>query len=188
MDTKDLLIRNRLLSFYKNEKNLNTFLEIILQKTRLSLRSIDWFVTNYSKKKVISYSLNDKLFFPFKAYKAQLKAYSKKFCDPFCRRDRVKFDYKNFIFKPSEQKIDHDDYVLTTTGQLNFFKFAIENKIIDYAIENINDIEHDMNNTLKERTIEKKFVKVESLKRRELSKLGNKSICISEVKAVIRFE
>ena len=188
MDTKDLLIRNKLLSFYKDTTNLNTFLEIILQKSRLSLRSIDWFVTNYSKKNVISYSLNGTFFFPFKAYKAQLKAYSKKFCNPFCRRNRIKFDYKNFVFKPAEQKIDHEDYVLTTTGQLNFFKFAIENKIIDYAIQNINEIEKDMNNTLKERSIEKKFVKVESLKRRELSKPGNNSICISEVKAIIRFE
>ena len=33
----------------------------------------------------------------------------------------------------------------TTIGQLNFFKWAIENGIIDYITENYDDIEQDMN-------------------------------------------
>ena len=33
----------------------------------------------------------------------------------------------------------------TTIGQLNFFKWAIENKIIDYIKEHYEEIERDMN-------------------------------------------
>jgi hypothetical protein len=33
----------------------------------------------------------------------------------------------------------------TTIGQLNFFKWAIENKIINYIQEHYDDIEKDMN-------------------------------------------
>ena len=40
--------------------------------------------------------------------------------DPFCRRDRIQFNYGK------------DKYIITTVGQLNFFRWAIENKVLDY--------------------------------------------------------
>ena len=195
MESKETLIKTKLLEFYKNKENLNILLPIILQKTRLSLRSLDWFVTNYCKKNNINYLLlkdnNLVTYFPYKSYKSQLKAYSKKFCDPFCRRERVIFDYKdNVILEYSNNlsiNLDHNDYIITNLGQLNFFKFAIKDSIIKYAIENINDIEKDMNTTLKSRDSERKFMEVEKIKRKELSVPGNKSIHITRVSAVIKF-
>jgi hypothetical protein len=193
--SKDELLRGKLLEFYKDTSNLNILLPIILQQTRLSLRSLDWFVTNYCKKYNINYIINksgeDISYFPFKAYKSQLKAYSKKFCDPFCRRERVIFDYRNntiIDFKPTI-KMGHKEYIITTIGQLNFFKFAISDNIIDYAISNIVDIESDMNNTLKNRESEKKnnFMEVKSIKRKELSVPGNKSVHITCISAVVKF-
>jgi hypothetical protein len=191
--SKGSLLRNKLITFYKDKNNLDILLPIILQKTRLSLRSLDWFVTNYCKKNNVSYTLERKgeivQFFPFKSYKSQLKAYSKKFCDPFCRRDRIVFDYANgtMVDFVDEVNLDHKNYIITTVGQLNFFKFAIEDQIIKFAMENINDIEKDMNSTLKNRDNEKKFMKVESIKRKELSVPGNKSVHITRISAVIKF-
>ena len=196
--SKDALLKIKLLEFYKKNENLNILLPIILQQTRLSLRSLDWFVTNYCKKFNINYLLvrngEDISYFPFKTYKSQLKAYSKKFCDPFCRRDRVIFDYKNNVIIDFNKdiKLNHKEYIITTIGQLNFFRFAIQDSIIKYAMENILDIENDMNKTLKKREIEKKsddngFVKVKSIKRKELSVPGNKSIHITRISAIIKF-
>ena len=196
--SKDALLKIKLLEFYKKNENLNILLPIILQQTRLSLRSLDWFVTNYCKKFNINYLLvrngEDISYFPFKTYKSQLKAYSKKFCDPFCRRDRVIFDYKNnlIIDFNKDIKLNHKEYIITTIGQLNFFRFAIQDSIIKYAMENILDIENDMNKTLKRREVEKKlddngFVKVKSIKRKELSVPGNKSIHITRISAIIKF-
>ena len=142
MDTltsKEELLKIKLIEFYKDPQNLNVLLPIILQKTKISLRSLDWFVTNYCKKNNINYSNGtNRLYFPFKSYKSQLKAYSKRFCDPFCRRDRVIFDYENFeiINFDASVKLGHKNYIITTIGQLNFFKFAIQNNIINYAMEN----------------------------------------------------
>ena len=191
--SKDELLRVKLIEFYKDKKNLDILLPIILQGTRLSLRSLDWFVTNYCKKNNINYTIiknNETIsYFPFKAYKSQLKAYSKKFCDPFCRRERVIFDYQNesiINFKPNLH-IGHKQYIITTIGQLNFFKFAIQDSIIKYAIDNIIEIENDMNNTLKNRESEKKFMEVKSIKRKELSVPGNKSVHITRISAVIKF-
>ena len=83
------------------------------------------------------------------------KAYSKKKFDPFCRRDRIEF------------KID-DILIETTIGQLNFFKWAIENMILEYVVINKKDIEKDMNDSLQ---ISKKLHKKndERKKRQELS-------------------
>ena len=197
ISSKESLLKTKLIEFYKNKDNLNILLPIILQKTRLSLRSLDWFVTNYCKKNNISYPLiRDSVqinYFPFKSYKSQLKAYSKKFCDPFCRRERVIFDYSNNqIIEYSQCKnntvlIKHDDYIITTIGQLNFFKFAIQDSIISYAIEHITDIENDMNSTLKHRNSERKFIVIEKIKRKELSVPGNKSVHIATINAVIKF-
>ena len=193
ISSKDELLRVKLVEFYKNRENLDILLPIILQQTRLSLRSLDWFVTNYCKKNNINYTIiknNETIsYFPFKAYKSQLKAYSKKFCDPFCRRERVIFDYQNesiINFKPNLH-IGHKQYIITTIGQLNFFKFAIQDSIIKYAIDNIIEIENDMNNTLKNRESEKKFMEVKSIKRKELSVPGNKSVHITRISAVIKF-
>ena len=196
LSSKSILLKIKLLDFYKIPENLGVLLPIILQQTRLSLRSLDWFVTNYSKKYNTNYILfknnENNVYFPFKSYKSQLKAYSKKYCDPFCRRERVIFDYQNNLiidFK-SNIKLNHKNYIITTIGQLNFFRFAIQDLIINYAIENINEIENDMNGTLKKRETEKNqstFMKVESIKRKELSVPGNKSIHITRISAVIKF-
>ena len=196
LSSKSILLKIKLLDFYKIPENLGVLLPIILQQTRLSLRSLDWFVTNYSKKYNTNYILfknnENNVYFPFKSYKSQLTAYSKKYCDPFCRRERVIFDYQNNLiidFK-STIKLNHKNYIITTIGQLNFFRFAIQDLIINYAIENINEIENDMNGTLKKRETEKNqstFMKVESIKRKELSVPGNKSIHITRISAVIKF-
>jgi hypothetical protein len=66
-------------------------------------------------------------------YKLNLKAYSKKRFDPFCRWDRIAFPYLN------------NSYIQTTVGQLNFFKWAIDNQVIHYIEANYRDIEYDMN-------------------------------------------
>ena len=143
--SKEELLRSKLIDFYKLTENLNILLPIILQQTRLSLRSLDWFVTNYCKKNNINYAvpngnsggiITEIRYFPFKGYKSQLKAYSKKFCDPFCRRERVIFDYQNNTIVPFNNtiKMNHKEYIVTTIGQLNFFKFAIQENIINYAM------------------------------------------------------
>ena len=110
---KDLLMHS-LIHFFKNSDNLNQVIPIITGKSDISLRILDWFVTNYSKKNNIHYQVNDingkvKNFIVYLDYKAQLKAYSKKNFDPFCRRERISF-------------IDHNNTdLITTIGQLNFF-------------------------------------------------------------------
>ena len=119
----DLLLTN-LLDFYDVDKNNNMdrMLQVINGESRISLRIIDWFATNYAKKYYTVYQVQDtdKRFKVYNDYKLKLKAYSKKRFDPFCRWERISVPYKD------------DSHIQTTIGQLNFFKWALENSVIDY--------------------------------------------------------
>jgi hypothetical protein len=122
--------------------NIERLIEIIEGSYCVSLRLIDWFVTNYSKKfnTVITRVIDNDIvqFNVYLSYRSQLKAYSKQQFDPFRRRDRIYFYY------------DKDKYVETTVGQLNFFRWVLQNDILAYIQENSEVIEEDMVNTQKE--------------------------------------
>lgn len=179
-------------NYYADNKNASKLLEILKEENKISLRIIDWFVTNYSKKNNIYYTIfetptkkktfvpeNNKLlkqFNTYHAYKSQLKSFSKKKFDPFCRRDRIVFDCNGSDIE-------------TTVGQLNFFKWAIDNLIIDYIKNNYNDIENDMNtcyNSVKIQKREKKE-KNERKRRQELSKSASRGLNSNNMKVVLDF-
>jgi hypothetical protein len=106
--------------------------------SKLSLRLIDWYVTNYCKNNNVVYSINKNEYFNvYMNYRAQLKAFKKIQFDPFRRRERIVF------------KFNETDYINTTIGQLNFFRWAIENKVIENLQNNIVCVEKDMINRQK---------------------------------------
>lgn len=129
----DLLMTN-LMKFYDENNNLETMLRIINGESPTSLRIIDWFATNYAKKFFTVYEVGaNKRFKVYVDYKLKLKAYSKRRFDPFCRWDRITIPYGNGTF------------IQTTIGQLNFFKWALENGVVAYIEKNYAAIEDDMN-------------------------------------------
>ncbi len=136
--------------FYKNKEYMNIMLPIVNGYSNISLRALDWFVTNYSKHNKTYFVLksNSKNFNVHYNYKSQLKAFNKKFFDPFCRGNRIPFFY------------DNENCIITTIGQLNFFKWAISNEVISYVNDNLKLIEKDMNKSNKKET--KKTSKVVS--------------------------
>lgn len=163
--------------FYEENKNLDIIKPIISGKSRISLRILDWFVTNYSKKFGTSYFIknNKKLnFIVYLNYKCQLKAYSKKQFDPFCRRERIIYIDK------------FNNEISTTVGQLNFFRWAIENKIINYIFNNIEIIEKDMFESLKD--IYKKKKGSKRRKRKELSISATKTVKKHNISIVVNFD
>jgi hypothetical protein len=175
---KDLLMQS-LINFFAKKEYLDKIIPIITGKSKISLRILDWFVTNFSKKNNISYELllnnKKKNFIVYLDYKSQLKAYSKKQFDPFCRRERISF-------------FDHNNNeLITTVGQLNFFRWAIETNIIDYIIENFSLIETDMNNSLRN-LYKKTDGDSNRRKRTELSISATKTVNKHDVSIVVQFD
>lgn len=113
-------------------------LEHLQGTSAMSLRLIDWFVTNYAKQHNTSYILNGQEFLVYMNYKSQLKAYSKKLFDPFCRRERILF------------QLPGSEPFMTTVGKLNFFRWAIEKGVLDYIKLNMGRIEKEMNASQRE--------------------------------------
>lgn len=160
--------------------NMDKMLRVINGESRISLRIIDWFATNYAKKYYTVYQIQgcDNRFKVYNDYKLKLKAYSKKRFDPFCRWDRITVPYKDGI------------HIQTTIGQLNFFKWAIENSVIDYIEQNFDAIEKDMNgrnSTAKNKLSDNKSNKTRK-KREELSVSASRSIKREKVEIVVKFD
>jgi len=180
--TQNSLLLTKLVEFYNKDGNMERILPIINGESMISLRLIDWFATNYSKKNYTVYPLkmkngDEKRFKVYIDYKLKLKAYSKKRFDPFCRWDRITIPYKE------------DTYIQTTIGQLNFFRWALENKILDCIEKNLTKINNDMNNrnsTAKNRK-DKKTIKTRK-KREELSISASKSIKKEQVEITVDFK
>jgi hypothetical protein len=135
IDSKDLLMLS-LVKFYSNKDAISKIIPIINGKSPISLRLIDWFITNYAKKNgtIITKSIDKNIvhFNVYLSYRSQLKAYSKQLFDPFRRRDRITFFY------------DKSKSIETTIGQLNLFRFLVQHGLLEYIEENIDAIEADM--------------------------------------------
>lgn len=160
MDNK---LKENLLTFFNTQKNIDILFNVIEKKTNYSLRVIEWFVTNYCKKHLVSYKINGKEFNVYKKYKDTLKSYTKDKFDPFKRSKNGgdKFKIKN---KKTNQTIE------TTVCQLNFFKWVISNNINEYIDKNIVKIKLEMKNESIEKTKEKPKVKVVQQKNKSLVK------------------
>ena len=175
--TQNTLLLNKLMDFYDKDNNLDKMLSIINGESKISLRIVDWFATNYAKKYYTIYTLKNtsKRFKVYMDYKLKLKAYSKKRFDPFCRWDRINIPYKDGAF------------IQTTIGQLNFFKWAINTCIIDYIKDIKNDIEDDMNYSLKCVKDKDKKNKNGRKSRQELSKSALRGLNKNKLSVCITF-
>ena len=189
LNTQNDLLMQNLMEFYQQPENMKKLLSIIhgnfgskpssssitTPSCSISLRIIDWFVTNYAKKHYTVYEITgnsySSRFKVYNDYKLKLKAYSKRRFDPFCRWERIQIPYHlgeittdasttfqalgpcPTVLRPYSRTsladpndlVSNDGFLETTIGQLNFFKWAIEHEILEYIQSNYTEIEQDMN-------------------------------------------
>jgi hypothetical protein len=104
IQSKEQWVLHRLEKFYSTPENFSRVEEILTGKSRLSLRLLDWFVTNYSKKHNVSFmAKGDRHVIVYLVYKSHLKAYNKKMFDPFCRWKRIQFRGLDTISRGSKK-------------------------------------------------------------------------------------
>lgn len=171
------------MAFYDKGNNLEQMLRVINGDSKISLRIVDWFVTNYAKEFWTTYDVTTsdgsiRRFKVFKEYKQMLNSYSKMRFDPFCRWDREYLPYG-----------DHS--IQTTIGQMNFFKWALENNIIEFIESNFDKIKADMNtrnSTSKRKQQPNDPSNKTRKKRQELSICASKSIKKENVKIKVSFD
>jgi hypothetical protein len=173
IDTKLSLLMKSLTDFYRDSIYIEQIRSIIDQNSVISLRILDWFITNYSKKHRTIITGQKGSIDVYQNYKLQLKSFSKKQFDPFCRKNKIIFYYND------------DDYIETSCGQLCFFRWCFENSILEYVKLNLSIIEQDMKNSLKS----KKSKKSDSAQKRQpLSISASRSVSKTNVKYTVKFD
>jgi hypothetical protein len=166
--SKEDMVLQRLSTVYSNPQVLERVQNIVTSNSRISLRLLDWLVTNYAKKHNISYiTRSGRDVNIYLRYKANLRAYSKKMFDPFCRWKKIQFQNMN-----------------TTVGQLNFFHWVIEDEVLDYLEEHYDEVQKDMDEcsmTIKPSDSGRR-------KRHELSRSATKAICHATTPISVSFD
>lgn len=168
-DNKISLLMKTLREFYSDRKYIDRLRNIIEQKDVISLRILDWFVTNYAKKFKIYITQPDGTEFDvYINYRLKLKSLSKKCLDPFNRKNKTLFYYSD------------TEFIETSCGQLSFFKWCFENNILEYVADNIDTIEKDMKKSIKHKKLNNK--------RKYLSPNASKSLITRKCKYIVSFE
>ena len=170
VESRDEVLLRSLRKFYAAPAALRILTDVLRNRTKISLRTLDWLVTNYAKKNNVVYAYENKTINVFLEYKGCLKAFSKRSFDPFQRRDRIE------ILDADGQRLQ------STVGQLNFFRFAISMGVVAYALKHAADIEADMILAIKHRQ-----AKGPKTKRKELSKAAIKSATATDIKVTVKF-
>ena len=136
--------------FYSSNHNFNILYSIVTGENIISRRTIEYFVTKYSNLNNITYLLNEYKFSVYSSYKDQLKLHKKKYFDPFGRGDRIPF-------------FSNDTCILTTIGQLNFYKWFISKKIYDYCLSNHVQIQTSLLSNFSDKKEEKNTYKKQKI-------------------------
>jgi hypothetical protein len=113
-------------------------------------------------------------------YKLMLKSYSKKSFDPFNRKNKILFYY-------TEQE-ENGEYIETSCGQLCFFRWCFENKILEYVKDHLDIIEKDMKDSLKVKKVTEPGEETPKRKRQPLSISAARSISKTSVKYTLKFD
>jgi hypothetical protein len=158
LTSQEILLLKSLEEFYHDNPFFNLLVEIIDGTSMISRRTFEYFVTKYSHNHNVSYEIEEKgikqNFIVHSSYKDQLKAHKKKYFDPVGRGERIPFFANN-------------DCVITTIGQLNFYRWFFTKKIFDYCLNNYNAIQNELlsNKNIKKRAKSFNKKRVSSVKK-----------------------
>lgn len=174
LENKQQLLMARLNDFFNDRENFDQLVLLLEQTTPISLRLLDWVVTNYSKKNCVYLKVNrngaEETVNLFLDYKAHLKSFSKRSFDPFCRRERIIVAF---------QIDDEKRKFLTTPAQLNFYKWCIQTGVTTYCKENLQVLEDDMIRNLR--------VKTDGARRAEISPCATSVLNRANVSRTVEF-
>jgi hypothetical protein len=150
MSLNTKLLKESLLLWYDQDPKRKDIVKIIvcgepseeIGPNPPSLRTIEYCVINYAKKNGVCYCVGNKPFNMYSSYKS---------VSSHTPDGKDNFDF----FRRGERFEFGDIPDGTTTAQLNFFRWAIENNVIQYVRDNAQVIEADMKATLAKRRKEK---------------------------------
>ena len=152
---------------------------LVNQECGISLRALDWLVTNYSKKhNIVCKSKSGALFNIYHGYKVALSHFRRRNFDPFRRRNRIE------IWNNSTKMCE------STVGQCNFIHWAYLNGVLSYACDNAKAIETDMNSASAMHKAERRMQRANGMphRRRELSRAPRSKCSVYQIETNVHFD
>ena len=173
---KEKIVSKELARFYDKEK-IEKIKPIINQEHDISLRLIDWTLTNYSKKNCIKYKLsNGRIIDVFESYKNYMTSYKRNILFDLFRRGKC----SKVIYGTGK-----DDFIISGIKQLNSFRCVLEIELIEYIIKNKEKIETDMRISLR-RSAVKKYAKGDKTEKSEKSRKKRQELSSSIYKKCMK--
>lgn len=150
--------------------------DIIDSDSYISLRVLDWFAAKFSKNRnKLNFTSDKSEEFDVRiSYDSQLRTFRKKYFDPFRRKKKFYYYYDTD---------DKSKKILTTIGQLNFFKWAIDKKILEFVEDNLEIINDEMRKSTTDEKEKKKSTNKKKKKLKEHIKTNSYSSKDFKVKA-----
>lgn len=156
-------IMNRIQDNFTSEIVETILIPLLNQTNQVSLRLLDYLVTNFGRDKPVYLRRNGNIESIYHLYKRNLQMWKRRNFDPFRRSQR---NVNNHVTKYIVEFEHKGKAYVSTIGQLNFILFAYEEGILQYALRNQETIETAMN-----------MAKPYSKKRRRLATLELASFC-----------
>ena len=133
LSRSDEVLLDSVLEWYNEDAaRVESFLSIVKRKNGMSLRVIDWLVTNYSKTRSVILETEGVPRDLNRDYQKNLSAYNKRNMDPFARKNKIS------ITIPGKEARS------STVGQLNFFRWFLKNGIDAFLQKNKGLVEEHM--------------------------------------------
>lgn len=168
---------NSMAAYYSDEQKMEDVLHrYATASSPVSLRALDWLVTNVAKKRtIVCVSREGRTFNIFHGYRLALRTFRRRMFDPFRRRLRIQYKRKGEWFD-------------TTIGQAFFLSWADKNGVLGFAERNVGMIEEDMNRAAVEARAGRKERREEGGKRRkrELSRQEDAKFLLYPVQSVVK--
>lgn len=144
LDSTDVALYNRLSQVLTDTDTLASVASVIEGQFNVSLRQLDWLVTNYAKRNALRVvSISGRSIYVHDEYKACLAVYRRRCFDPFCRAVRKRPDGGHVDYAVTLHT-DAKTPLRTTLAQLNFLCWAHANGVLRYASRARETIESDM--------------------------------------------
>jgi len=126
------LLYESLRRFFDNAEHAKVAKRYITSSKAKSLRTLDWFITTFSRRNSVLILLDRGQVVDLHAsYKSMLKSHSKKRFDVFKRGEPIVF------------VLDGEE-ITTTLAQLNFFRWLITSHVTDYIESHDQEIDRAM--------------------------------------------
>lgn len=156
LDTKPRARLVALLGHFTSERLRKIVLPLTSSQSPLSLRTLDWLVINYARrKKLILLTRAGHLVDVYEEYRTALRYWQRSMFDAFRRGPRIYTQQDGEIYP-------------TTVGQLNYLFWCESVGVLDYANQHRRELETDM---------AERVAKARGAKRRALQETGTSRRC-----------